>query len=73
MKALGLAVKSENTINLPDQMVRAADAAQYEVFAVDGGFLLVPMPTDQPRLDAVLRLARETITAHRRSLEDLAR
>ena len=73
MRYLGIAREHNGQILMPDSFTGAGQGATYEALDVGGDILLVPNPVDRQRLAKVERLAGQSISEHRKSLEGLAR
>ncbi|MFQ5874051.1 MAG: hypothetical protein ACE5JL_09645 [Dehalococcoidia bacterium] len=69
MRYLGVAKRKGSVLEMPSEF----DGAEtYEVVEQEGRIVLVPVSSEPMNTEEIERLARETIDAHRKSLEALA-
>ena len=58
---------------MPDEFIKVAKDALYEVVEIDGVLLWVESPLDRQRIERVKKLAEESIKTHRDTLVKLAK
>ncbi len=73
MKVLGTAKKEKGVFTLPDELLKTANDALYEVLEVEGVLLLIESPLDKERIARIGTLTEESIKTHRETLENLAK
>jgi hypothetical protein len=73
MKVLGTAKKEKGVFILPDELLKVANDALYEVLEVEGILLLIESPLDKERMKHLETLTKESIKTHRETLEKLAK
>jgi len=73
MKVLGTARKERGIFTLPDELLKTADDALYEVLEVEGIILMIESPLDKERISCIQALAEESIKTHKKTLERLAK
>lgn len=73
MRYLGIVKREEGRLVLPDGLHEAAPGQIYEAVEVGGDIILTSSPLDRQRLEEIERLTKQSIEAHRQSLEGLSR